>query len=104
VGPPYIAPPVLLPDEQFADFERPEPELVPVQLPFAPQEDLMRALEGFAPEFRTRFNRTMLRRLGLSSAGAEARVAGCSSVLRRRITLLGYASFEAGLPSTTFTP
>jgi len=41
-------------------------------LPFAQQADLQRVLEGFAPEFRTRFNRAMLDRLGLEPAGPEA--------------------------------
>ncbi len=41
-------------------------------LPFAPQAELQRTLEGFGAEFRTRFNRAMLRRLGLASRGADA--------------------------------
>jgi serine/tyrosine/threonine adenylyltransferase len=46
--------------------------LAECMLPFAPQAELQRVLEAFAPEFRTRFNRSVLRRLGLISAGAEA--------------------------------
>lgn len=46
--------------------------LAECMLPFAPQPQLQRVLEGFAPEFRTRFNRAVLRRLGLASAGPQA--------------------------------
>lgn len=51
-------------------------------LPFAPQADLQRTLEGFGSEFRGRFNRAALRRLGLVSRGAEADQALASTLWR----------------------
>ena len=51
-------------------------------LPFAPQADLQRTLEGFGPEFRTRFNRAVLRRLGLLSRGVDADQALASTLWR----------------------
>ncbi|MEX0956094.1 MAG: YdiU family protein [Rhizobiaceae bacterium] len=40
-------------------------------LPFAPQPELEKVLQGFGPEFRTAFNAALLDRLGLGSAGDE---------------------------------
>lgn len=51
-------------------------------LPLAPQAELQRVLEGFAPEFRQRFAAAMLDRLGLESAGEEADQALTGAVWR----------------------
>ena len=40
-------------------------------LPFAPQPELEKALQGFGPLFRAAFNRALLERLGLKSAGEK---------------------------------
>jgi uncharacterized protein YdiU (UPF0061 family) len=41
-------------------------------LPFAPQPELEKVLQGFGPIFRAAFNNALLDRLGLKSAGADA--------------------------------